>query len=66
MGKVRKENLLVLFILAIVYLTGCVVTPVALRDYKQASPEEAAILSVIIAFEESFNKVDQKLFLNSR
>ncbi len=60
----RKKTLLVLLLLVVVDLTGCAVTPVALRDYKPANPEEAAIISVVIAFEESFNKMDQKLFLS--
>ena len=46
------------------FLTSCAATPVALRDYKPANPEEAAIISVVIAFEESLNKVDQKTFLS--
>ncbi len=64
MRKMMKEALLFLLLLAVVDLTGCAVTSVALRDYKPANPEEAAIISVIIAFEESFNKVDPKLFLS--
>jgi len=35
-----------------------------LKNYKAANPEEGAIISVIVAFEESFNKVDQQLFLS--
>jgi hypothetical protein len=60
----RKKTLLILLLLAWVYLTSCAVTPVILKEYKPANPEEAAVISVIIAFEESFNKVDQKLFLS--
>ena len=60
----RKKTLLIMLLLAWVCLTSCAVTPVTLRDYKPANSEEAAIISVIIAFEESFNKVDQKLFLS--
>ena len=57
----RKKTLLILLLLAWVYLTSCAVT---LKNYKPANPEEVAIISAIIAFEESFNKVDQKLFLS--
>jgi hypothetical protein len=57
----RKKTLLILLPLAWVCLTSCAVT---LKNYKPANPEEAAIISVIIAFEESFNKVDQKRLLS--
>jgi hypothetical protein len=59
-----KKTLLILALLSWAYLAGCAVTPVTLRDYKPANPEEAAIIKVIIAFEESFNKADQELFLS--
>ena len=59
-----KKIPLILVLLAWAYLMGCAVTPVTLRDYKPANPEEASIIAVIIAFEESFNKADQKLFLS--
>ena len=63
----KKEIILrgVILLLGVCFfLTGCAATPVPLRDYKPANPEEVAIIAVINAFEESFNKVDQKLFLS--
>ena len=60
----KKKTLLLLVFLAWVYLMSCAVAPVALKDYKPANPDEAAIISVIIAFEESLNKADQNKFLS--
>jgi len=60
----KKKPLLLLVFLAWVYLTSCAVAPVALKDYKPANPDEAAIISVIIGFEESLNKADQNKFLS--
>ena len=63
----KKETVLKSFFLLLgvcFFLTSCALAPVALRDYKPANPEEAAIISVIIAFEDSLNKVDQKTFLS--
>lgn len=57
----KKKTLLIMVLLAWACLMGCAVT---LKNYKPANPEEAAIIAVIIAFEESFNKADQKLFLS--
>jgi ketosteroid isomerase-like protein len=62
--KMKKKTLLLLAFSAWVYLMSCAVAPVALRDYNPANPDEAAIISVIIAFEESFNKADQNKFLS--
>lgn len=57
----KAKTLIMITLIAWIYLVGCAVT---LKNYKPANPEEAAIISVIIAFEESFNKADQILFLS--
>jgi len=62
-----KKKILKRILLLSVYaffFTGCASTPVALRDYKPANPDEAAIISAIIAWEESFNNADQQKFLS--
>lgn len=59
-----KKTLLIMLLFAWIFLSSCAVTPVTLRDYKPVNPEEAAIISVVIAFEESLNKVDQKTLLS--
>ncbi len=33
---------------------------VSLKNYKPANPEEAAVIAILIAFEENFNKGDPK------
>ena len=43
------------------FLTSCAVT---LKNYKPANPEEAAIISVLITFEEAFNNADSKAMLS--
>jgi ketosteroid isomerase-like protein len=66
----RKETISGYFLLllgACYFLVSCAtppVTPVALKDYKSASPEEAAIVAVVIAFEECLNNADQKRLLS--
>ena len=58
----KKRTLLLLACLAWFYSMICAAAPVALRDYKPANAEEAAIISVVIAWEESFNNADQDKF----
>ena len=60
----KKKTFLLLALSAWVYSTVCAAAPVALRDYKPANSDEAAIISVVIAWEESFNNVDQDKFLS--
>ena len=60
----KKKTLLLLAFSTWFYSMICAAAPVALRDYKPANSDEAAIISVIIAFEESFNKADQNKFLS--
>ena len=47
--------------IAWVCLISCAVT---LKNYKPVNPEEAAIISTLIVFEEGFNKEDQKKILS--
>lgn len=57
----KKNPLLILVSLACVYLVGCAVT---LKNYKPANPDEAAIISTLMAFEKSYNSGDQKAVLD--
>lgn len=60
----RKVNILIIILLlACIFLSSCAttpVTPVSLRDYKPVNLEEAAVISVIISFEESLNQADKQ------
>ncbi|RJR44571.1 MAG: nuclear transport factor 2 family protein [Desulfobacteraceae bacterium] len=59
----KKMTVLFISLSLFISLAGCAtapVTPVAVREYKPVNAEEAAVISVIIAFEESFNQADAK------
>lgn len=58
-----KTTILMILLLACIFLSSCAttpITPMALRDYKPANHEEAAVISVIISFEESLNQADKQ------
>jgi ketosteroid isomerase-like protein len=58
----KKRALLLLASSAWVYSMICAAAPVALRDYKPANPDEAAIISVVIGWEDCLNNADQNKF----
>ena len=57
----KAKAILILLVWALICLTSCAVP---LKNYKPANPEEAAIISVLITFEDAFNKADSKAMLN--
>ncbi len=58
----KKKTLLLLASSVWFYSMICAAASVGLRDYKPANPDQAAIIAVIIAWEESFNNIDQDKF----
>jgi len=60
----KKKTLLLLASSVWFYSMICAAASVALRDYKPKNPDEAAIISSVIAWEESFNNADQNKFLS--